>query len=110
MDHVSTYNPFDIRFIDKCRFNINSGIRYYGSVESGSRALHITKHNVAPNYKMFLMLGLDNKVFAYVSEGVSDSNTYVEFIHQAVNSRDINRFPVLYSGCCIVADRAPIHS
>ena len=27
-----------------------------------------------------------------------------------MNSWDINGFPVLYSGCCIVADRAPIHS
>ena len=31
MDHVSSYNPYDIRFIDKCGFNINSGIHYYGS-------------------------------------------------------------------------------
>ena len=55
------------------------------------------------------MLGLDNKIFAYVSEGASDSFTYIDFIHQAVNSRDINGFPVLYLGYCIVADRAPIH-
>ena len=55
------------------------------------------------------MLGLDNKIFAYVSEGASDSFTYIDFIHQAVNSWDINGFPVLYSGCCIVANRAPIH-
>ena len=67
MDHVSSYNPYDIRFIDECGFNIISGIHYYGSVESDSRALHITKHNVGPNYMLFLMLGLDNKVFAYVS-------------------------------------------
>ena len=55
------------------------------------------------------MLGLNNKLFAYVSEGASDSNTYIEFVHQAVNSYDINGEPVLYPGCCIVADRAPIH-
>ena len=55
------------------------------------------------------MLGLDNKIFAYISEGASDSFTYIDFIHQAVNSQDINGFPVLYLGCCIVADRAPIH-
>ena len=30
-------------------------------------------------------------------------------MHQAVNSYDINGEPVLYPGCCIVADRAPIH-
>ena len=109
MDHVSSYNPYDIRFVDECGFNINSGIRYYGSSESGSRAFHITKHNVGPNYTLFLMLGLDNKIFTHVSEGASDSFTYIDFIHQAVNSQDINGFPVLYSGCCIVADRAPIH-
>ena len=110
MDHVSSYNPYDIRFIDECGFNINSRIRYYGSSESGSRALHINKHNIGPNYTLFLMLGLDNKIFAHVSEGASDSFTCIDFIHQAVNSRDINGFPVLYLGCCIVADRARIHS
>ena len=109
MDHVSSYNPYDIRFVDECGFNINSGICYYGSSESGSRALHISKHRVGPNYTLFLMLGLDNKVFACVSEGASDSNTYVEFIHQAVNSQDVNGFPVLYPGCCVVTDCAPIH-
>ena len=36
------------------------------------------------------MLGLNNKLFAYVSEGASDSNTYIEFVHQAYNSYDIN--------------------
>ena len=55
------------------------------------------------------MLGLNNKLFAYISEGPSDSNTYIEFIHQAVNSYDRNGEPVLYLGCCIFANWAPIH-
>ena len=80
-------------------------MRYYGSAEVSSRALHILKHNVGPNYTLFLMLGLNNKLFAYVSEGASDSNTYIEFVHQAVNSYNTNGEPVLYPGCCIVADR-----
>ena len=109
MDHVSSFNPYHVRFVDECSFNVNSGTRYYGSAEVGSRALHISKHNVGPNYTLFLMLGLNNKLFAYVSEGASDSNTYIEFVHQAVNSYNINGEPVLYPGCCIVTDRAPIH-
>ena len=56
------------------------------------------------------MVGLNNKIFVYVTEGPSDSHTYVEFIHQAVNSVDMNSLPVLYPGCCIVSDSAPIHS
>ena len=70
MDHVSSFNPYHVRFVDECSFNVNSGTRYYGSVEVGSRALHISKHNVGPNYTLFLMLGLNNKLFAYVSEGL----------------------------------------
>ena len=95
--------------MDECSFNVNSGTRYYGSAEVGSRALHISKHNVGPNYTLFLMLGLNNELFAYVSEGASNSNTYIEFVHQAVNSYNTNGKPVLYAGCCIVTDRAPIH-
>ena len=109
MDHVSSYSPYLLRFVDECSFHINSGNRQYGSAEIGSRALHVSKHNTGPNYTLFLMLGLNNKIFAYVSQGVSDSNTYIEFVHQAVNSYDINGEPVLYPGCCIIADRAPIH-
>ena len=109
MDHVSSFSPYHIRFMDECSFNMNSGNRYYGSAEIVSRALHISKHNVGPNYTLFLMLGLNNKIFVYVSKGASDSNTYIEFVHQAVNSYDTNGEPVLYPGCCIVADRAPIH-
>ena len=62
-----------------------------------------------PFIGLFLMLGLNNKIFTYVSKGASDSNTYIEFVHQAVNSYDTNGEPVLYPGCCIVADRVPIH-
>ena len=48
--------------------------------------------------------------YAYnLTEGPSDSHTYVEFIHQALNSFDTNGLPVLYPGCCIVSNRAPIH-
>ena len=109
MDHVSSFSPYHIRFVDECSFNVNSGNRYYSSAEISSRALHISKHNVGPNYTLFLMLGLNNKIFAYVSKGASDSNTYIEFVHQAVNSYDTNGEPVLSQGCCIVADRVPIH-
>ena len=55
------------------------------------------------------MVGLNNKIFACVTEGPSDSHTYVKFIHQAVNSFDTNGLPVLYPGYCIVSDRALIH-
>ena len=109
MDHISTISPYDIRFVNKCSFHCASGTRFYGSSEIGSRALHIAKHPVGPNYTLFLMIGLNNKIFAYVSEGNSDSYTYIEFIHQAVLINDINGEPVLYPGCCIVADRTPIH-
>ena len=60
MDHVSSFSPYHIRFVDECSFNVNSGNRYYGSSEISSRALHISKHNVGPNYTLFLMLGLNN--------------------------------------------------
>ena len=56
MNHVSSFNPYHVRFVDECLFNVNSGMRYYGSAEVGSRALHISKHNVGPNYTLFLML------------------------------------------------------
>ena len=104
MDHVSSLNVFSIRFVDEAGFNINSSVRQYGSSEVGSRALKVSKHHVGPNYTLFLMVGLNNKIFAYVNEGPSDSNTYIEFITQALNSHDQNGEPVLYPGCCIVLD------
>ena len=94
MDHIGTLDVNSIRFVDECSFSVNSGIRYYGSSEVGSKALHVSKHDIGINYTLFLMVRLNNKI-AYVTEGPSDSHTYVEFIHQAVNS--------------IVSDRAPIH-
>ena len=75
----------------------------------------VQEHYMYPNTTLvqtthyFLMLGLNNKIFAYVSQGASDSKTYIEFVHQAMNSYNINGEPVLYPGCCIIADRAPIH-
>ena len=109
MDHVSNVDVFSIRFVDEAGFCINSSVRQYGSSEIGSRVLKVPKHHVGPNYTLFLMVGLNNKIFAYVNEGPSDSNTYVEFITQALDSNDRNGEPVLYPGCCIVSDRAPIH-
>ena len=109
MDHVSTLDVYSLRYVDEAGFNINSSLRHYGSSEIGSHALKVSKHHVGPNYTLFLMVGLNNKIFAYVSEGPSDSNTYIEFITQALDSNDKNGEPVLYPGCCIVSDRAPIH-
>ena len=109
MDHIGTLDVNSIRFVDECSFSVNSGIRYYGSSEVGSKALHVSKHDIGINYTLFLMVRLNNKIFAYVTEGRSDSHTYVEFIHQAVNSFDMNGLPLLYPGCCIVSNRAPIH-
>ena len=96
MDHISTISPYDVRFMDECSFNCASGTCFYGSSEVGSRALQIAKHPVGPNYALFLMIGLNNKIFAYVSEGNSDSYTYIEFIHQAVLSNDIK----MMNQCC----------
>ena len=95
MDHIGALDVNSIRFVNECSFSINSGIRYYGSSEVGSKALHVSKHDIGINYTLFLMVGLNNKIFAYVTEGPSDSHTYVEFIHQAVNSFDTNGLPVL---------------
>ena len=76
MDHIGTFDVNSIRFVDECSFSVNSGIRYYGSSEVGSKALHVSKHDIGINYTLFLMVGLNNKIFAYVTEGPSDSHTY----------------------------------
>ena len=62
-----------------------------------------------PNHTVNLLIGLDGTKFSTVLTGPSDTFSYINFWHEAMNAYSDNGQPVLKPGDIIVVDNCPFH-
>ena len=108
-NHIRTLNPYEILFYDESSFSTGNSHRYYGSSPSGQRAIEICKQSTGESYTLFLLCGLNGKVFAKVTDGSSTTDTFIAFILEALQAYGPDGEAVIQPNCTVVGDNCAIH-
>ena len=106
---MRTLNPFQILFYDEASFSSGNCHRYWGSAPKGSRAVEVSRHYKGESHTLFLICGLNGKVFGKVTEGSSTTQTFIEFMLEALQAYDDNSEPLIQPNFWVVGDNARIH-
>ena len=109
LNTIVLLNPNDILFMDESSVHINCGVRKYGSVQKGKRAIHFSKHFNGANYTLHVVAGLHGKIYYEVTSGSSMSLTFINFMYNATNAILSDGRYVISGNMHIVLDNAPIH-
>ena len=110
MEMLSRVDPYRLRFMDESGFCLPEVARpLYGHAQIGERAIEIVRYHSAPNATLHLLAGLDGIGHFKVTNGASDSYTFVDFITECVYSYTDFGVAALRPGDVLVVDNAPIH-
>lgn len=110
MAMLSRVDPYRLRFMDESGFRLPEvGRPLYGHAPVGERAVEIVRYHSAPNATLHLLAGLYGVGHFKVTNGASDSYTFVDFITECVNSYTDFGVAALQPGDVLVVDNAPIH-
>ncbi len=107
MDYVWDKNPLKLKFMDESGVEESAGQRTYGHGWVGKRAYEVTKFNKRTSKTVNLLVGLEVK-FCNVLDGASNTDTYIDFILEALDTYQ-NGIPVLDSGDLLIVDNCKIH-
>ena len=81
--------------------------RRYGHALKGQPAVEVSWKTRSPHLTLNLMIGLDG--VAYVVEGATDTDRYLNFFHEAANSvNDMGRH-ALFAGYIVIVDNCATH-
>lgn len=102
-------NPQSVKFMDECGIEISSASRRtYGHAPVGQRAIEIVRHHQRPNKTVNMLIGLDG-LFCNIIDGPSNTQHYLNFFHQALDTNTSIGIPILRPGDIVVADNCPFH-
>lgn len=107
--HMRSLDPNQILFYDESSFSSGNCHRYYGSSPVGQRAVEVSKHYAGDSHTLFLLCGLNGKVFGKVTEGNSDTYTFITFILEALQSHTDDGELIIQPNFTLVGDNAKIH-
>ena len=107
---IDSIDPVNIRFVDEASVNFGTTYRLYGSSESGTCALDISRHKLGPNYTIFSLVGLNDKCLTTVKPAPSDGYDFIEFIEEACTGFNNSGERIVEPGTVIITDCASVHS
>ena len=110
---IDTLYPLDaskIKFFEDSGFSVPDVYNpKYGRSQIGERAIEILQYAKRPNVTLNLLLGLNGVSYANILQGASDTDTYIQFVWEAVNATTDNGDFALKPGDYLVVDNCPIH-
>lgn len=110
MDLLNRVDPYRLQFMDESGFRLPEvGRSLYGHAPVGQRAIEIVRYHSIPNATLHLLAGLQGAGHYKVTDGPSDSYTFVDFITECVHTVTEYGVPALKPGDVLVVDNAAIH-
>ena len=106
---VDELDPNLIYFLDESHFDRNVTRRLYGASEKGERAVNLSVHEQGGSHTLFLLCSLSGDIVAYVTTGGSTTETFIEFMTEALDSINENGERVIKPTGTIISDNASIH-
>ncbi|KAK3106666.1 hypothetical protein FSP39_024832 [Pinctada imbricata] len=92
--YISHQNPRKLKFFDECGVKVSSCNPTRGMSEKGKRCIEIWKYQQGSNVTLNMLISLDGILYYNFVDGASDTETFVNFWTEAVES---------------VFDNCPIH-
>ncbi|MEW8546203.1 MAG: IS630 family transposase [Candidatus Thiodiazotropha sp.] len=110
---IDTLNRLDaskIKFFDESGFSVPDVFNpRYGRSQAGERAIEIRPYAKRPNVTLNLLISLNGVAYATVHQGASDTDTFIQFVLDAVNATTNNGDFALKPGDYLVLDNCPVH-
>ena len=78
-DFIGQQNVFNIKFMDDAGVQTSAGKCFYGYSPVGEVAVNVGKHLTGINHTGNLLIGLDGTRFSTITEGASNTYTYINF-------------------------------
>lgn len=107
---LNAIDPHRLRFMDESGFRLPEvSMTHYGHAPRGERAIEIIRYHSRPNATLHLLAGLHGVGHCKVTDGASDTYTFVNFITECVNTITEYGVSALMPGNVLVVDNAAIH-
>lgn len=99
-----------IKFFDESGFKLPDVCNpKYGHSLKGERAIEIHRYAQTPNVTLNLLISFQGVSYANILQGPSDTDTYLQFFFNAVNSTTNQGNFALKPGDLVIVDNCPIH-
>lgn len=110
MQLLHSVDPFRLQFMDESGFKLPEVCNpLYGHAPIGHRAIEVVRYHSRPNVTLHLLAGLGGVSHCKVTQGASDSATFMDFITECVHSVTEYGVTALKPHDILVIDNAPIH-
>ncbi|KAK3103178.1 hypothetical protein FSP39_017050 [Pinctada imbricata] len=107
--YISHQNPRKLKFFDECGVKVSSCNPTRGMSEKGKRCIEIGKYQQGSNVTLNMLISLDGILYYNFVDGASDTETFVNFWTEAVESLSPNDNATLQPGDIVILDNCPIH-
>ena len=99
-----------IKFFDESGFSVPDVYNpKYGHSQVGERAIEVHPYAKRPNVTLNLLISVNGISYASILQGASDTDSYMQFVVDAVNSTWNTGELALKPGDYLVIDNCPIH-
>lgn len=98
-----------LKFMDESGFKITFSDRNYGHSKKGERCIEIGRNLAGRNLTLNLLVGSDCVLYFNFVDGPSNTETYLNFWHEASLSQDDFGRPVFFPGDVVIVDNCSIH-
>lgn len=110
IDTLHRLDVSKIKFFDESGFSVPDVYNpKYGHSLVGERAIEIHPYVKRPNVTLNLLISANGVAYATILQGASDTNSYIQFVGEAVNATTNNGDYALAPGDFLIVDNCPIH-
>lgn len=110
IDVLHNINPNRLKFFDESGFQLPGCCNpTYGHSRKGERAVEVHRYQRTPNVTLNLLIGVAGVSYANIIDGASNTDTFLNFFDEALNSTDNNGDLCLSPGDLVIVDNCPTH-
>ena len=102
-------DPSKCKYFDESGFKLTNAHKNYGHSQTGVRCVEVGRLIENPNTTLNLMVSINGINHFNFVDGASNTDTFVDFFHEAANSVSENGFSALEPGDLVIVDNCPIH-
>lgn len=109
IDFCQSKKARQFKFMDESGFKVTCGDRNYGHSKKGERCIEIGRNLAGRNFTLNLLVGCDCVLYFNFVDGPYNTDTYLNFWHEASLSQDDFGRPVFFPGDVVIHDNCAIH-
>ena len=110
LNYLSEIDPYKLKYFDESGFRLpDCGRPNYGHSPVNTPCIEIGRYLSSPNVTLNLLIGLQGVLYANTLDGMSNTESFLNFWEEVYRNRMPNGEAILRYGDVIVFDNCPIH-